>query len=197
MFLQQVRRIVNQEPDYLKAAVYGANDGIITTFAVVSGAAGAGLPASVVIILGGANVVADGLSMGLGDFLGERSSRLVTAANSGNQSPSPDLSQGSDTHSSKPIWHTGLITFLFFLVAGMLPLIPYYWELVGCPIATDLRFLWSVISTATGLFVVGSLRTLIIAGSWWKNGLEMLAVGALAAVTAYVLGNIIEQTLTF
>src|SRR3989344_6387560 len=57
----------------LKAAVFGANDVIVTTFAVVAGVTGAKLPVSVVIIMGLANMFADALSMGLGDYLGERS----------------------------------------------------------------------------------------------------------------------------
>ena len=44
---------------YLRDMIYGASDGIITTFAVVSGVAGAGLANSVVIILGLANLLAD------------------------------------------------------------------------------------------------------------------------------------------
>jgi VIT1/CCC1 family predicted Fe2+/Mn2+ transporter len=44
----------------------------VTTFAVVSGAAGAGLPANVVIIMGVANLVADGFSMAASNFLGTR-----------------------------------------------------------------------------------------------------------------------------
>ena len=54
-------------PGLLKAAVYGANDGIITTFAVVSAVAGAGLDPKIIIILGLANLIADGFSMGVGD----------------------------------------------------------------------------------------------------------------------------------
>jgi VIT1/CCC1 family predicted Fe2+/Mn2+ transporter len=57
-------------PRFLKAAVYGANDGIITTFAVVAGVAGAGLSVKIVLILGIANLIADGCSMGFGDYLG-------------------------------------------------------------------------------------------------------------------------------
>lgn len=52
--------------------VYGAIDGTVTTFAVVAGALGAGLSASVVIIMGLANLVADGFSMGISNFLGSR-----------------------------------------------------------------------------------------------------------------------------
>lgn len=60
---------------YLKDAVYGANDGIITTFAVVSGVAGAGLDVSVVILLGLANLLADGFSMAASNYLGTKSER--------------------------------------------------------------------------------------------------------------------------
>ena len=54
---------------YIKSIVYGGLDGIITTFAVVAGVAGAALPVSVVLILGFANLIADGLAMAFGDFL--------------------------------------------------------------------------------------------------------------------------------
>ncbi len=57
---------------YIKSAVYGGLDGIITTFAVVAGVAGASLSAGVVLILGFANLIADGLSMAIGDFLSTR-----------------------------------------------------------------------------------------------------------------------------
>ena len=62
----------NRAPSHLRDAVYGAIDGIVTTFAVVAGAAGAGLRSSVVVILGIANLVADGFSMGAGNFLATR-----------------------------------------------------------------------------------------------------------------------------
>lgn len=55
--------------DYLAEFVYGGMDGIVTTFAVVAGAAGAGLDSSVVIILGFANLIADGFSMSVGSYL--------------------------------------------------------------------------------------------------------------------------------
>jgi len=58
---------------YIKAVVYGANDGIITTFAVVSGVAGADLSITTVLILGFANLIADGISMGASDYLGSKS----------------------------------------------------------------------------------------------------------------------------
>ncbi len=60
---------------YLGEFVYGAIDGTVTTFAVVAGAAGASLSSGVVIILGFANLLADGFSMACGNFLSERTQR--------------------------------------------------------------------------------------------------------------------------
>ena len=58
---------------YVGDFVYGAIDGSVTTFAVVSGVAGAALSANVVIILGLANLFADGFSMAIGNYLSSKS----------------------------------------------------------------------------------------------------------------------------
>ncbi len=55
--------------------VYGGNDGIVTTFAVVAGTVGADLPHYVIIILGLGNLLADGISMATGAYLSLRSER--------------------------------------------------------------------------------------------------------------------------
>lgn len=60
---------------YIGSMVYGGLDGIVTTFAVVSGVAGADLGARVILILGIGNLVADGFSMGTGDYLSTKSER--------------------------------------------------------------------------------------------------------------------------
>jgi VIT1/CCC1 family predicted Fe2+/Mn2+ transporter len=57
---------------YIGDFVYGGLDGIITTFAVVSGVAGANLGTGVILILGIANLLADGFSMATGAYLSTR-----------------------------------------------------------------------------------------------------------------------------
>jgi vacuolar iron transporter family protein len=57
---------------YLRDFVYGGIDGAVTTFAVVSGVAGAGLPSGIVIVLGLANLVGDGFSMAASNYLGSK-----------------------------------------------------------------------------------------------------------------------------
>lgn len=57
---------------YIRDWVFGGIDGAVTTFAVVSGSAGADLSTRTIIVLGVANLVADGFSMAAGNYLGTR-----------------------------------------------------------------------------------------------------------------------------
>jgi VIT1/CCC1 family predicted Fe2+/Mn2+ transporter len=158
---------------YLKDLVYGANDGIITTFAVVSGVAGAQLEPRVVVILGFANLLADGFSMGASNFLAISSDEDVRRAS------------GLGVQEPFPVRHS-LATFLAFVVAGVVPLISYVIVLDGS------RFPVAVALTLATLFGVGSARTLVTDRSWWRAGLEMLVVGSVAAAVAYGVGAFIE-----
>jgi len=63
------------EGRYLKSIVYGGLDGVITTFAVVAGVAGAALSSGILLILGLANLVADGISMAVGDYLSSKAEK--------------------------------------------------------------------------------------------------------------------------
>ncbi len=58
---------------YLPELVYGSMDGIVTTFAVVAGSAGADLTINIILILGLSNLIADGLSMSIGSYLSKKS----------------------------------------------------------------------------------------------------------------------------
>lgn len=69
-----------EQGQYLKSLVYGGLDGIITTFAVVAGVAGASLSFGVVLILGFANLIADGLSMAIGDYLSTKAEKEFNKA---------------------------------------------------------------------------------------------------------------------
>ncbi|MBI2024627.1 MAG: VIT1/CCC1 transporter family protein [Candidatus Harrisonbacteria bacterium] len=60
---------------YLKDIVFAANDGIVTTFAVVAGVVGAALSPVVILIIGFASLIADGFSMATGNYLGSKSEK--------------------------------------------------------------------------------------------------------------------------
>ena len=61
--------------NYLRDWVYGGIDGAVTTFAVVAGVIGAGLSAQTVLILGAANLLADGFSMAASNYSGTKTER--------------------------------------------------------------------------------------------------------------------------
>ena len=158
---------------YLKDLVYGANDGIITTFAVVAGVAGGGLAARVVLIIGAANLLADGLSMAVGNYLSIRAHESVLET------------QQLPEEEAFPVRHAAA-TFLAFVVAGLVPLMPYL--LVMYP--AD-RFTLSIALTLLALFAVGASRALIASVKWSTAGLEMLGLGAVVAVIAYGCGAVV------
>ena len=152
---------------YIGNLVYGANDGIVTTFAIVAAAAGALLSPGVIIILGLANLLADGFSMGASNFLAVRTENQVNK---------------KENDSTTPSEH-GIATFGAFLMAGVLPLIPYM-----SSVFEPYQFLVSSLLAGATFFAVGAARVLITKGRFLKNGLEMLLVGGVASLVAYGVG---------
>ncbi len=150
---------------YLPELVYGSNDGLITTFAIVSGVVGARLANSVVVILGLASLFADGISMAASDFLAERSD--------------PEEQTGRLLAARK-----GVATLAGFVLIGAVPLVAYL-----VPLPDDLRFPVAAGMTLVTLFVVGSGRSSAHEDiAWLRGGLEMLVVGAIAAGVAFGIG---------
>ena len=159
---------------HISDIVYGANDGIITTFAVVSSAAGAGFSHQVIIILGIANLIADGFSMGASKYLSHVSE---THAN-------PDDASLKKRSGPKD----GAVTFVSFVIAGSLPLIPFLF-----PFVPQEEFLVSIAATGFALLFVGALRSYVTKQNPLWAGIEMLLVGGFAATIAYGLGWFVEH----
>jgi VIT1/CCC1 family predicted Fe2+/Mn2+ transporter len=76
---ESINRRINDHAkhSYLRDFVYGAIDGTVTTFAVVSGVAGAGLNSEIVVVLGLANLVGDGFSMAASNYLGTKTDQQL------------------------------------------------------------------------------------------------------------------------
>jgi VIT1/CCC1 family predicted Fe2+/Mn2+ transporter len=156
---------------YLPDLVYGANDGIITTFAVVSGVVGAALSTRVILILGFANLVADGFSMGASNYLARRS--FADA-----------VDRADRTEASRH----GIATLVGFLIAGFVPLLAYL-----VPFPGDGRYAAASVLTLLSLFAVGAARALVTRLGFFRSGLEMLVVGAVAAGVAYGIGALAAE----
>jgi VIT1/CCC1 family predicted Fe2+/Mn2+ transporter len=163
---------------YLKDVVYGANDGLITTFAVVAGVEGGALTHRAVLVVGFANLVADGLSMGVGNYLSIRSQEHVRRT----------LSLPEEE--AFPVRHA-FATFLAFAAAGVIPLGAYL--LPGVPASA--RVATATLSTFVALFGVGALRSTVTDEPALAGGLEMLGLGAIVAGVAYYAGSLMAWLL--
>lgn len=217
---------------YIKDIVYAANDGIVTTFAVVAGAAGAALSSEVMLILGFANLLADGFSMAASNFLGSRSEEELIhkeyrhEEREINETPDEEarevgsilIERGFDEsdatamtaliRKNRHFWidfmmkyelgvggenktnirTASFLTFVSFVCAGCLPLIPF---LILSATQYNLVLI-SSIAAGAAFFTVGSLRTIVTHKGWLISGLEMLFVGSIASGVAYGIGNLLS-----
>jgi len=154
---------------YLPELVYGANDGIVTTFAIVSGIVGASLSSSTILILGFASLFADGISMAASNILSERS-------------------KSDDRPSLREAARHGTATFCGFIVAGFVPLLAYL-----LPSFEVSRFALSGGLAGVMLFLVGASRAFFTDRTFLRAGVEMLLIGAGAATVAFSVGHLGAQ----
>jgi len=214
--------------NYLRDWIYGGIDGSVTTFAVVSGVAGAGLSPWIILVLGFANLFADGFSMAASNYLGTKAEhedlqRLEAVENrhidmepEGEREEVRQIFQqkgfaGDDLrrivqlitadrkrwvrtmlteeyglpHEVRSPWIAALSTFSSFFVCGLIPLLPYLFQLKHA-------FVLSLIVTAAIFFAIGSVKSRWSTASWLRSGLVTLFVGAIAAGLAYVAGAILS-----
>lgn len=152
---------------YLPQFVYGATDGIVTTFAIVAGAAGANLKPIAIVAIGIASVLADGYSMGISSYL----SKLAE----------------EETNGDKSAQSIGIATFLSFVIMGMIPIIPF---LLPTNILTfQQEKMLSLFLALIAFFSIG-----VIKGVYRKDlyplltGLQTFFIGLSAAIVAYLTG---------
>ena len=210
----------------LRDAIYGAIDGTVTTFAIVAGVAGAGLSPFVIVVLGLANVIADGFSMAAANYSGAKAEqdnvrrvreieeRHIREYPSGERREVSEilsrmglsgdvLEQATEAITrNKENWinlmmegeyglggidphplRAATTTFLAFLVAGMVPLLPF---LLGLQNA----FAISVVSTMAVFFCIGALKSMWSLTAWWRSAGETMAIGGAAAALAFVVGSL-------
>lgn len=222
--------------EYLKQIVFGGNDGIVTTFAIVAGFAGSSMDGVAeiggiaVLVFGLANLFADAISMGLGEFLSLRSQHDLYHARRQSElreiyrNPEQErmelfeilrqrgLPPGeADTTTSILSRHpslmadfmmtyefgmqdpaeespalNGLMTFLSFVAFGAVPLAPYF--LLE---ANDQTFALSVTATFAALFALGILRWVATGERLLRCVSETVAVGAVCAFVAYIVGLVV------
>ena len=222
---------------YLGEFVYGGMDGCVTTFAVVAGSVGAGLNSSVIIILGFANLLADGFAMSVGAYLSAKTEKdnfdkyrahavknlegvhevekeeirriysekgfEGTLLNQVVEVITRDKDRWIDVKmkegllmnrpAKSPIWIGG-ITYISFILIGLIPLVVFVLDYLN-PIDKDL-FITSSILTGIGFLIIGWLKAYVNQTRILKGISETVGLGAIAAVVAYFVGDLLERLLS-
>jgi len=153
---------------YLDEFVYGAMDGTVTTFAIVAGAVGAVLNPSIILILGFANLFADGFSMASSNYLSVKSKNEIEQINT--ESP----------------LKSAFATFVSFIVIGFIPLFSFVF-------AFQSPFLISAILTMIAFALIGAVKGAITGKNRFYSSLETLLIGILAAGIAYFVGVFLKS----
>ncbi len=167
------------ERKYFPEFVYGGIDGVVTTFAVVAGALGASLSSAVILILGFANLFADGFSMAISNYLSTKSEREID-----------EKEKNKHNHDKEP-WRTALATFLAFVIIGFIPLVSFVLA-IFIPNINNNKFLYSILLTAIAFIVVGAEKGRIAGKNRLKGAVETLAIGSVAALIAFIVGYLLR-----
>ncbi len=173
------QKLTQKLQKYLWEFVYGGIDGCVTTFAVVAGSMWAGLETRIILILGFANLFADGFSMSIGAYLSSKSQ---------NEQAQKEWTQYAEI--KRPL-SIGFATFLSFLLVGIIPLSAYIIDAFFIKISS--LFLWASLLTFWGFAMIGYLKSLVTEKSKWKSIFETLFLWALAAGVAYYVGDFLEK----
>jgi len=162
--------------------IYGAIDGSVTTFAVVSRATGASLSSAIVLILGFANLLADGFAMATGNYEATKTHNEYVGRQK--ESLIEDNRRPLDTATS---------TFFGFNAIGLIPLLPFIiFFISGVTLSIENSFFYSVVFTAGAFFLIGIIKGKMVKKSLLKTGAHTLAVGGMAASVAYVVGYLLS-----
>lgn len=158
--------------------VYGSIDGTVTTFAVVAGAAGADLSSAIVLILGFANLFADGFSMATSNYLSTKS-KMELERNKKHK------------HKEDPI-QNAFVTFISFVTIGIVPLLSYVLGLFYPQIEAQ-QFQLSVVLTLLSFAVIGGIGAKITKTNWVDSSSRTVVLGGIAALIAYAVGTFLRS----
>jgi VIT1/CCC1 family predicted Fe2+/Mn2+ transporter len=197
-----------------RAAVFGANDGLVSNLALVLGAGGANLPSKVIMFTGIAGLLAGALSMAAGEYVSVRSQRELLAASradprtlaaaqlvdvDANELALINRARDIDQESTNPDSHevvgsatkAAVASFCFFAVGAIIPVLPYLFGAQGVT-----AVIIAAAAVGLGLLATGAGVAILSGTSPLRKGLRQLGIGYLAAAVTYCLGLAFGTTLS-
>ena len=215
----------------LRDAVFGTQDGLISTLGALIGIAAGTGSSHAVVVAGFVIVVVESLSMAAGSYLSSKSQReylerlLREEEEEIARDPEGERQEIWEMYRSRgyadaeieiiakrlmsnprllledmahkelgispealeePLGNA-LVMGTSYVAGGLIPVLPY----LTLPISTAMPI--SIAGTFTALFFFGGLKGRIVKQSWWRSGLEMLAVAGVAALAGFLIGRLTNQ----
>jgi VIT1/CCC1 family predicted Fe2+/Mn2+ transporter len=155
---------VRLHQDYLRSAMFGAEDGLVSTTGALAGIATGTHDAQIVVTAGLVVVMVEAMSMAAGQYLSERAVHQLDPTHR------DSLSVG------------GAVMFAAYIAGGLVPLLPVL-------VVRNLGAVWVGTALAfVGLFALGWIKGHIVQVPPARSGFEILAVGGLATVAGLLIG---------
>jgi len=179
-----------------RAAVFGANDGLVSNLALTIGITASGASSSMVLLSGIAGLLAGALSMAAGEFVSVRSQRELLDASQPTQVTLPSLSHRADEEGEEENVALGTdigaaaASFSFFASGALVPILPYIFGLSGL-----WAMLLSLLFVTMALGFTGGIVGLLSGSSPMRRGLRQILIGLGAAGITYLLGLAFGTTL--
>lgn len=155
----------------LRNLVFGVEDSLVSTVGLLSGIAVAGVPRKTIFLTGVILVMVEALSMAVGSYLSETSVQ--------------EYHKKENTSFDHSLV-AGIVMFASYLVAGLVPLVPYL------IVEGTNALILSITATLVVLFLLGAASGRVTGVSTAKSGLRMLLLGGGAIVLGVVVGNLLE-----
>ena len=150
---------------YLRSALLGGVDGVITSLAIVAGSSFLSASTSVVAVVGSSSLIADGMSMGVSEYLSVRGDEMLR----------------KESLSPAPNW-CGVACFASFILCGFLPLLMF--------VAGDAALLGAISISFLVLLCLGCVRARVTGEVLLWSLVETTSLGSLASGIAFAVAAI-------
>ena len=168
---------------WLRPAVFGAMDGLVSNFALIAGVAGGSDSTKAVALAGIAELAEVLKARGVEDKLALEVARQLSVDPENALAVHTQTELGIAPGDLPDPRKAAISSFFSFTLGAILPLLPYLFGV------TDLWL--SAVVSCLALVGAGALVSRVTARSWWYSGLRQLLVGGLAAALTFGLGNLI------
>ena len=162
--------LIAPHQDYLRSAMFGAEDGLVSTTGALAGIATGTHDPQIVVMAGLVVLMVEAMSMAAGQYLSERA-----------------VHQLDPTHHDSLVVGGGVM-FAAYIAGGLIPLGPVL-------VVRNLGAVWAGTALAfAGLFLLGWVKGRVVQVPQLRSGLEILGVGGAATIAGLVIGMALKTS---